>query len=625
MRPVTFVMRHRQQKSRDQKQIEKQKSRKAFDEEVDAINDRLNEIAKNNFIDPNLTDEFTSLPIMESTKTVLAANKFTKMSPIQKQSLLYSLCGRDLIGAAETGSGKTLAFLIPVIECLTKAKFSRHSGIGAIIISPTRDLAAQTFDVLKRLIKDSDLSAALITGGMDFELEQEGLTRMNILIATIGRLKEHMENSPQFDSNHVQILVLDEADKLLNKENMRDLKHVLADLPSTRQTLLFTATAAKAIKELTKLSLVNPARVLISEGSETATPANLQQFYTMVPLDQKWNTLFSFLKTHRSNKTIVFMETVKMVRFAFEAFCALRPGLPILHLTGKQNSTLRFKTCQDFARQDRCVIFTTDVAARGLDFPAVDWVVQLDCPATTDTYIHRVGRTARFHKEGKALLFLTPSEKAMVDRLEKAKVSLNAIQIAGDALEDVRPRLVDLVAKKSDIMHLAKKALETYVRSVQRRDDGEVFNFAAVQEGLEAFARSFGLLSVPIMKGKSDKKSAKESSEKVEEEVVEEEPWFHVVDSDDEGEDDTANTKAVKPTTLEFIDADTQIEQEDYNQWRQYLRDLLKGTEAPKAPRKQDRKKAEKAAEQEEEEEIDEEEAKKKEQQTIEDLLFGDL
>ena len=463
-------------RSRDQIRQEKLADRKAFNEEVDLLNERLNEIEKNNYVDPNMTDEFASLPILESTKEALAKGKFVKMSPIQKQTLLYSLCGRDLIGAAGTGSGKTLAFVIPVVEALKKAKFSKLSGISAIIISPTRDLDKQTFEVTKKLIKDTDISAGLITGGMDFEMEQEGLTKLNIVICTMGRLKEHMENSPTFNSDKVQMLVLDEADKLMNKEFIRDLKHVIADLPETRQTLLFTATATKALKDLTKISLTRPARVNLVEDTETVTPENLMQVYTMVSLGEKWNTLYSFLRSHLNEKIIVFMETVKMVRFAYEAFRHLRPGIPILHITGKQNSDLRFEVLNEFKRQSRCAIFTTDVTSRGLDFPDITWVIQMDCPANVETYIHRVGRTARFHKVGRSILFLTPSEKAMVEKLEKAKVQLKPIQISGDQLFDVKPRLVDICAKFSDIKHLAMKAIQTYVRSVKHHEDGVVFS-----------------------------------------------------------------------------------------------------------------------------------------------------
>jgi ATP-dependent RNA helicase DDX10/DBP4 len=182
-----------------QRQINSHIKRKKFQEEVDHINERLNEISSKNFIDSSITEEFDSLPLLTSTKELLRKNKFVRMSDIQKQTLLYSLCGKDVIGVSETGSGKTLAFLIPIIECLQKEIFSSHSGIGAIIISPTRVLASQTFEVLKKL-NGGELSIGLITGGLNFKLEQEGLKKFNILVSTVGRLKEHGEKSYFFNA-----------------------------------------------------------------------------------------------------------------------------------------------------------------------------------------------------------------------------------------------------------------------------------------------------------------------------------------------------------------------------------------------------------------------------------------
>ncbi|EAX89911.1 DEAD/DEAH box helicase family protein [Trichomonas vaginalis G3] len=630
---------HKYQKSRSQVKEEKQKERKAFDDEVDSINERLNQIAHNNYIDPGMTDEFSSLPILESTKKSLEKSKFTKMSPIQKQTLLYTLCGRDIIGAAETGSGKTLAFCIPIVESLKKAKFSKMSGIGAIIISPTRDLAAQTFDVLKKLIKDTDISAGLITGGMDFEMEQEGLSRLNIIICTMGRLKEHMETTSTFNADHLQILVLDEADKLMNKEFIRDLKHVIADLPDTRQTMLFTATATKAIKDISKLSLSNPARVNLTEERSTVMPESLIQFYAIVNLSEKWNTLFSFLKMHLNDKIIVFMETVKMVRFAYEAFKHLRPGLPILHLTGKQNSNLRFDVIREFKSQKRCAIFTTDVAARGLDFPDITWVVQMDCPSSTDTYIHRAGRTARFHKMGKSIVFLTPSEKMMVEKLAKLNIELKGAQIIGDNLVDIRPRLVDICARFSDVKHLAMKAVTTYIRSVKHHEDGEVFVVQNILDELEDFSKSFGLLSVPVRKQtkkvieeKSDNEN--ESSDDGEEDDEEEksDDFFEVVDDEDDKESkEIAESSGPKPTTMEFRSPDEPIPQEEYEAWRNRLKNLLSGEKKPKSEKKtkeQHRKEREEkrmAKEEREEEEEEEEKKEKTLEEAAAEALLDDL
>ncbi|KAK8863696.1 hypothetical protein M9Y10_011386 [Tritrichomonas musculus] len=605
-------------RSRDQRREETQQNRKIFQKEVDEINAKLEEIEKNNYIDSLITDEFSSLPILESTKKALADNKFVKMSPIQQQSLLYTLCGRDLIGAAETGTGKTLAFIIPIIETLKKEKWSYQSGLAAIIISPTRDLASQTYNVLTKLITDTGISAGLVTGGTRFEEEQANLGQLNIMICTPGRLKEHADTSPQFDTSQLKFLVLDECDRLLGNEFLKDLKPIIREFPKTRQTLLFTATAGKAIKSLSKIWLYKPIQVLITEKRESATPDNLVQFYAIVPLSEKINTLYSFIRSHKSDKLIVFMETVKMVRFVFEAFRHLKPGLPLLHLTGKQSSELRFSVCSDFAKKERGVIFTTDVAARGLDFPQVNWVIQMDCPTSVETYIHRVGRTARFYQGGKGLLMLTPTETSFVPKLESNKVSLKGIKIAETELINIKPELVDILAKFSDVKHLAIKAFTTYLKSIQRHNDGEVFKFDEVLKSKDDFAKAFGLLGTPVITkvSKDSKDEDNENSDADERQnspVNEEEdqiqnedyPFFKIVsdnfEDDENGEDydDTSmKNNELKPQTLEFLGPDDPISEEEYTKWREHLHSLFNDEKKEKAPKKQHiKKQAEEQAE----------------------------
>lgn len=589
--------------SRDERRERTKQNRQKLQDEIDAINDRLNKISLNNYVDSELTDEFSSLPICESTKEALAENKKVKMSPIQKQTLLYSLCGRDVIGAAETGSGKTLAFLIPIIETLKRNKWSYHSGLAAIIISPTRDLAQQTFKVLKGLLDNCpEISYGLVVGGTSFEQEQANLASLNIMVCTPGRLKEHADTSEQFDASKLQVLVFDECDKLLEPKFLKDLKPIIQYFPKERQTLLFTATVDKAIRSLSKIWLKNPVPVLLTEKRSSATPDNLSQFYAIVPLSEKFNTLFSFLKTHKSDKLIVFMETVKMVRFAFEAFRHLKPGLPLLHLTGKQSSELRFSVCNDFARKERGVIFTTDVAARGLDFPQVNWVIQMDCPTSVDTYIHRVGRTARFYQGGRGLLMLTPSEVEFVKRLQEKKVVLQPITIQKSELINIKPELVDILAKFSDVKHLAIKAFATYLKSVQRHNDGDVFKYDEVLAEKDEFSKSFGLLGTPVI----TKVTASEASQQPIEDEDENEDFggqifaddnhtddysFIKILSDDEQEEEEEEegevSNEMKPQTLEFLNPDENISKEEYDKWRDHLHHLFDDLQKPKSSKHQ--------------------------------------
>ena len=198
------------------------------------------------------------------------------------------------------------------------------------------------------------------------------------------------------------MLVLDEADRILDMGFARTLNAILEHLPSTRQSLLFSATQTRRVKDLARLSLHDPAYVAGEAAS--LMPQHLEQFYMVVELPRKLDVLFSFLRTHTQCKILVFMSSCRQVQFVHEVFCKLRPGLSLMALHGKQKQIRRLKIFDDFRRSQHAALFATDIAARGLDFPAVDWVVQVDAPESRDTYIHRVGRTARYHAHGKALL-----------------------------------------------------------------------------------------------------------------------------------------------------------------------------------------------------------------------------
>ena len=649
------------------------KARKELDDEINAINERLNSLSANNYIDSQITDQFSSLPILQSTKLALYKNKFHTMTPIQKESLKISLTGRDLIGAAETGTGKTLAFLIPLIETLKKAHWTIDSGLGAIIITPTRDLAAQTFRVLKNLVADDNYNVGLITGGLDIEAEAMNLPRCNIAVATLGRLREHVENTPQFNADSLQILVLDEADRLLaTKDFMHDLEVILESIPKSRQTLLFTATATSALKKITRISLQNPERVNLTEKSSSATPDNLAQFYSVVPISQKINALFSFLKTHRGDKIIVFFETRKLARFAYEAFRHLKPGLPLILLTGKQKENTRFAASADFSTKERAALFTTDVCARGIDFPAVNWVIQYDCPFSTDTYIHRVGRTARYFAKGKSLLFLLPSEKNFVKKLLECKVNVQKQKIAGSQLIDIKAELVSILAKFPDCRQLAIKAFITYLQSIQIHQDGEIFQLEPIIAAKDDFAASFGLLQTPVI-SLTDKKKKKvklmgpiqpektnnlkkvknelnEDDENVEnddegdnenesdvgttykQEVINEEEeedlsFLAPVESDWVDEEDETEQKMV-PTIIEFLEPGTPIPMQEFLQWRERLSNLLHPpTQAvPKQKyQKIKRRSHDEEVEEEEDKEEEKEEEEKEEPIDVESLLLHEL
>lgn len=439
------------------------------------------------------------------------------MTDIQKRAIPAALKGRDILGAARTGSGKTLAFLIPVLENLYRAQcIGQDAGVGALVISPTRELAIQIFEVLRKIGGRGHLfSAALVIGGKSLREEQEAIGRMNIIVCTPGRILQHLSQNSLFSNSieQLRMLVLDEADRIMDMGFQRDVDAIVEYLPPDRQTLLFSATQTKRVSDLARLSLRDPEYIAVHEGAESATPSSLQQNYTLTPLPEKLDTLWSFLKSAKKSKIIVFVSSGKQVRYIFEAFRKLQPGIPLMHLHGRQKQFARLEVTSRFASSKAACMFATDVAARGLDFPAVDWVVQLDCPEDADTYIHRVGRTARYQRGGRAVLFLDPAEEeGMLTRLSKAKVPIERINVRPSKMKNgnISHVLANLCFKDPSLKYLGQKAFASYVRSLHIMKDKEIFNLGKYGDNVSRLAESMGLPGAPRIKfTKGDAEAAK--------------------------------------------------------------------------------------------------------------------
>jgi ATP-dependent RNA helicase DDX10/DBP4 len=272
--------------------------------------------------------KFKDMPLSGPTQRSLADSRFKELTAIQRATIPHALAGRDVLGAAKTGSGKTLAFLIPMLEVLYRAKWGRQDGIGGLVIAPTRELAMQIFQQLLAGGKHHSLSAGLLIGGKNVQEEKDTVNRMNLLVCTPGRLLQHMDETPQFDCVSLKMLVLDEADRILDLGFAATLTAILSNLPSTRQTLCFSATQTKSVKDLARLSLRDPEYLAVHAESASATPPKLQQMVAVCALDKKMETLWGFIKSHLTSKTLVFLSSCKQVRFAHEMFRRMRPGKP---------------------------------------------------------------------------------------------------------------------------------------------------------------------------------------------------------------------------------------------------------------------------------------------------------
>lgn len=339
----------------------------------------------------------------------------------------------------------------------------------------------------------------MVIGGKNLKEEAERIDRMNIVVCTPGRMLQHLDQSFGLNVSDLQILVLDEADRIMDMGFASAVDALVEHLPKERQTLLFSATQSKKVSDLARLSLKDPEYVSVHEAAENATPTALEQAYIVTPLPEKLDTLWGFIRASLKTKIVVFLSSGKQVRYVYETFRQLQPGIPLLHLHGRQKQEARLQVTQRFTSAKHACLFATDVVARGVDFPAVDWVIQLDCPEDADTYIHRVGRTARYQSKGRAMLFLDPSEEAgMLKRLEQKKIPIQRTHVKEHKKKSIRNQLQSIAFKQPDIKYLAQKAFVTYVRSVYLQKDKEVFDMKKLD--LDGYAASLGLPGTPQIK-----------------------------------------------------------------------------------------------------------------------------
>lgn len=483
-----------QQRQKRQKQDAKSLKRKREQVSLEQLQDAVDQF------DPQITDltKFSSLPLSPPTASGIEASHFQTPTDIQARAIPAALKGRDILGAAKTGSGKTLAFLVPVLEKLYRSQWTEYDGLGALVISPTRELAVQTFQVLTKIGRFHSFSAGLVIGGKSLKEEAERLGRMSILICTPGRMLQHLDSTSGLQVDNLQILVLDEADRIMDMGFKSAIDALVEHLPKERQTLLFSATQSRKVSDLSRLSLKDPEYIAVHESAAASTPESLQQHYLVTPLASKLNTLYGFIKSNLKSKILVFFSSGKQVRLAFETMRHLRPGVPLYHLLGAQKQAQRLQITASYAASKHACLFATDVVARGVDFPSVDWVVQVDAPEDVDTYIHRVGRTARFNKDGKAVLFLDPSEEeGMLKRLESKKIPIKRVNVRENKKQAIDELIQNMVFKDPSLKYLASKAFISYVKSIHLQRDKEIFNLKSLD--LEAYAACLGLPGAPII------------------------------------------------------------------------------------------------------------------------------
>lgn len=419
-------------------------------------------------------------PLSQDVLEYLDSQNFHTMTPVQEATIPLFLTNKDVAVQAVTGSGKTLAFLIPIVERIRKKKLANNQ-IGALILSPTRELAIQTGRICTDLCKAINISPPLLLVGggtsgssainhrpvtQDLKTFQKDAS--DIVIATPGRMEDVLTRYSVMDVSELEVLVLDEADVLLFGKTMIDptIAAILNRLPRMRRTGIFSATTTftsnSSIKTLlSRAGMRNPVLVNVQVGAKqqeaankkedetsgvvkktkasdkvlsnsTYTPTSLTNYYMITPLEEKLSRVVSFIKSHRDEKMIIFLMTCACVEFYGSALQKIlgEEDIYIELLHGKLVQKRREKAMERFRENKQGgALFCTDIAARGLDVADVEWVVQIDAPQDPSQFVHRVGRSARAGRKGSSLVFLSQKEEAYVDLLANRQVPLTQLPL----------------------------------------------------------------------------------------------------------------------------------------------------------------------------------------------------
>ncbi|CAG5133803.1 unnamed protein product [Candidula unifasciata] len=490
---------------------------------------------------------------------------FTQMTEVQKQAIPVLLRRNDALIKSQTGSGKTLSYAVPIVQSLQsrKLKIRRDDGPYALVIVPTRELALQSYETFLKLLRPFIwIVPGCLMGGEKRKAEKSRLRKgVNILVATPGRLMDHIRTTNVLTLARVQWLVIDEADRLLELGYERDVAQIMnslkAQCPDPPQTVLLSATLSEGVERLSSITLNNPEHINVTDGvsqpistalishtvsskaqtwsqeenrDETfSVPSQLKQHFIITPCKLRLVTLASLILwkckyTKPASKMIVFFSTQDSVEFHARLFSQIL--LPKKKKAVTDLAEDRSKTFLEFSQANSGVLLCTDVAARGIDLPHVDWIVQYTSPGATVDYVHRVGRTARAGTEGQALLFLMPSEVGFIEELNKHKISLSQMQLSTilkpllanisslppaehvntnremprteeEAATYLQDRAEECVLKDKEMHGLAGRGFQSFVRAyaTYSREVKDIFKVSDLHLG--HVAKSFALREAP--------------------------------------------------------------------------------------------------------------------------------
>ncbi|RME61944.1 MAG: DEAD/DEAH box helicase [Alphaproteobacteria bacterium] len=376
--------------------------------------------------------DFAFLGLSDKLLAAVADAGYSEPTPIQRQAIPTVLQGRDILGIAQTGTGKTASFTLPMIDILSMGR-ARARMPRSLILEPTRELAAQVAENFEKYGKNHKLAMALLIGGTSFADQEALLDRgVDVLIATPGRLIDHFERGKVL-LNGVEILVVDEADRMLDMGFIPDVERICAMMPQKHQTLFFSATMPPPVKKLTDRFLDDPKLIQVARPATAA--ATVKQWKVAVAERRKREVLRAVLRRNNVTNAIVFCNRKRDVREVFDSL--QRHGFAAVQLHGDMDQPSRMEMLARFKAGEAKFLVASDVAARGLDIPAVSHVVNFDVPHHPDDYVHRIGRTGRAGRSGESVSLVTPRDREYMDAIEKLTgQAVETLAIEGGAAAD---------------------------------------------------------------------------------------------------------------------------------------------------------------------------------------------
>jgi ATP-dependent RNA helicase RhlE len=374
---------------------------------------------------------FTSLGLSDALLKAVSIQGYTQPSPIQQKAIPLILERKDVLASAQTGTGKTAGFTLPMLQILSQQPALRQRPVRALVLTPTRELAAQVYSNVKDYSAFLDIKSAVIFGGVNQNPQVSALRQgVDILIATPGRLLD-LQNQRLLNLNKIEILVLDEADRMLDMGFLRDIKKIMALMPSKRQNLLFSATFSKDIKALANDILNHP--VLVEATPENTTVEKINQQVYQVNKTDKPDILVKLISDGDWEQVLVFTRTKHGANKLTKKL--IGSNISALAIHGNKSQAARTKALHEFKKGDIRVLVATDIAARGLDIPLLPHVVNFELPNIPEDYVHRIGRTGRAGASGIAVSLVSADEKTYLRDIEK----LIGMRIESDVISGFTP------------------------------------------------------------------------------------------------------------------------------------------------------------------------------------------